>query len=383
MTAGGGTLTFRCRRGYALGEMRRALAGLAVATLVSSCSLESLDPFHTQFDDVEPAKRYYRSTPVPAPGVVTTLTVMSWNVKFGGGRIDFFWDCHGDRTNMSRGEVLSNLEALAEKIEQVDPDILLLQEVDVESKRSDYLDQVQWLLDHGRLNEGAYASQWKADYVPGDGIGRVDSGNAVFSRWPINWALRHSLPLIASDDALTNYFYLKRNMLEVSVDLPGLDDFRIVATHTEAYADDGTKKKHVDRFKAKLDELAAEGVLFIAGGDLNTLPPGSEQVSDFPDSVCEGRFEGDDFSEETDYLYPLYQTYEAETPLADYLADNDPYFTFTSDKNGFWSRKLDYLFTNGDFVPGSSITHQDEESGGMETMSRSDHAPISVELDLP
>lgn len=355
----------------------------ALATIAGLAACDPTDPFRTGFEGRERAKLYEAHELTPPPTSVSTLKAMTWNVKFGGGRIDFFFDCHGDRTNMSRSEVLANLQALAEKIIQVDPDVVLLQEVDVESKRSDYVDELQWLLDHTSLNFAAYASQWRADYVPSDGIGRVDSGNAVLSRWPISSATRIALPLIAEDGALANYFYLKRNILVARIELPGVADFRAIGVHTEAYSRDGTKKKHVDRFHEELVRADAEGALFVAGGDLNTLPPGSVQTSDFDDSACEGRFDGDDFTEEWNWTAPLYLSFDAAIPLTDYVSNNAPYFTFTSDKRGFWNRKLDYLFTNGTFVPGSGLTHQDAASGGLETMSRSDHAPITVELEIP
>jgi endonuclease/exonuclease/phosphatase family metal-dependent hydrolase len=61
-----------------------------------------------------------------------------------------------------------------------------------------------------------------------------------------------------------------------------------------------------------------------------------------------------------------------------YDADNSLYYSFTSDKNGFWNRKLDYIFSNGNFVANSGMVHQDETTGGMKTMPLSDHAPITV-----
>jgi endonuclease/exonuclease/phosphatase family metal-dependent hydrolase len=50
--------------------------------------------------------------------------------------------------------------------------------------------------------------------------------------------------------------------------------------------------------------------------------------------------------------------------------------------DGFWNRKLDYLFTNGRFRVDSAVTHQDTASGGLATMPLSDHAPISVTLEV-
>ena len=121
-----------------------------------------------------------------------------------------------------------------------------------------------------------------------------------------------------------------------------------------------------------------------AGGALNVIPQGSDTTNDYPDSRCEeGRFAADDYSEQLTLLDGLYASYQPAIPLADFESDNAPHFTFTANRDGFWNRKLDYLFTNGTFVPGSSLTHQNEGSGGVATIPLSDHAPISVRLELP
>lgn len=341
------------------------------------------DPFHAGFDDDEPAIVYRATEVQQVPSRPTELVVMTYNIKFGGGRIDFFFDCHGDRVLMTEREVLDNLAGLAQKIVQVDPDVLLLQEVDVASKRSAFVDQLQWLLDHTPLSFAAYASQWRVDFVPSDGLGAVDSGNAVLSRYPILDARRIALPLRSDQSAVERYFYLRRNILHARLDVAG-DVLNVLDLHAEAYAKDGTKRAHIERFEAELAMLSERDEAFLAGGDLNTLPPETEKLFGFPDSVCEDEdFIADDFREETDYLDGLYQDYAEAIPLADYAADNAPYFSHTTDGTGFWNRRLDYLFTNGEFVSGSGLVHQDEAHGGMATMPLSDHAPLSAVLAWP
>lgn len=352
--------------------------GILATGLLAGC-----DFFHTEFEDEEAAALYVARSLTPGATTVDSLLAMTWNVKFGGGRIDFFYDCYGDRVLMDKQEVLAHLEGLARKINQVDPDILLLQEIDVLSKRSAYVDMMQWLLDHTRLNYGAYASQWKADFVPSDGLGRVDDGIAVLSRWPIRSARRIALPLRSDQDALNRYFYLKRAILTTEIPLPGRPDFFVVTTHLEAYTKDDTKRKQVDRLEEELDRIDATGGLLLAGGDFNMIPPGSERVKDFPDSVCEDEdFIADDYSAEAGWLDPLFASYRPSVSLASFQADNTPYFTHTTDKNGFWNRKIDYLFTNGDWVPHSALTHQDVSSGGLATMPLSDHAPVTAYLRI-
>ena len=189
--------------------------------LLGGC--EGFDIFNTHYDeDDKPVSYKAKSVDLP-PTSIETLTVMNWNIKFGGGRLDFFFDCHGDRVLMEKAEVHAHLQGIAHKINQVDPDVLFLQEVDVLSKRSAYVDMAHWILDHTELNYALYGSHWKADFIPSDGLGRMDNGNLILSKYPIEDGKRIDLPLIGEQDALTQYFYLKRNIVEARIDIPGKD----------------------------------------------------------------------------------------------------------------------------------------------------------------
>jgi endonuclease/exonuclease/phosphatase family metal-dependent hydrolase len=285
---------------------------------------------------------------------------------------------------MSKDEVLANLNRLVEVIRKYDPDVLVLQEVDVNSKRDAYVDQMQWLLDHTNLRYGVYASQWKADYVPSDGLGAIDDGNGILSKYPLTGAERIALEQRTEQSGIERYFYLKRNVLRAKLEVPGKAPTYVVATHSDAYSKDGTKHQHIDRFKAELDRLAADGSTVLGIGDLNTLPPGTEKQFGFPDSVCKDEeFIADDYRAEADWLDHLYADFTPEIPLDVYQADNASYFSHSVDKNSFWNRKLDYIFTNATVVPDSGLVHQDKAHGGIDTMPLSDHAPVSVELELP
>lgn len=337
----------------------------------------SCDPFGVRFDDVEPAQ-YYEAATVRRVSVPDRLRVMTYNIKFAGGRVDFFFDCHGDEVLMKREQVIVHLTGLSQVIVDYDPHLLFLQEVDTNSKRSAFVNQVQWLLDHTSLNYAYYASQWRADFVPSDGIGAVDSGNAILSKFPLRDGQRWALPLRSDVGGLTRYFYLRRNLLTADMDV-GFP-LRVVATHAEAYGEDSTQRAHIELFKEQLDAAPGE---VIGGADLNTLPPGSNQVSNFDDSVCRDEFAADDYSAEQTWLRDLYDDYAADVPLAEYQAHQAQYFSHTTDAAGFWNRKLDYLFTNLQVVDGSGLTHQDKDHGGLDTMPLSDHAPVSVEVRLP
>ncbi|WP_199221588.1 endonuclease/exonuclease/phosphatase family protein, partial [Desulfonatronum sp. SC1] len=155
---------------------------------------------------------------------------------------------------MSQDEVIRHLTDVAEFINATQPDLLFIQEIDVDSKRSAFVEQLEWLLNHTHLNYGVYASQWKASFIPSNGLGRMNSGVAILSRWPLSDARRIALPLIKEQNPLVRYFYLKRCLLECTMDING-GQVTLLTTHTEPYAADGTKKRQLDQIFNRLVEL--------------------------------------------------------------------------------------------------------------------------------
>ena len=340
----------------------------------------SCDPFDAIIEDSDEQIVFYESAAKSDQSPpADSLKVGSWNIKFAGGRLDFFFDCYGDRSLMKMAEVETHLEGLAGKINQMEVDVLYLQEVDINAKRSTHIDQVQWLLDRTDFNYAVYASQWKSDYVPSDGIGPIDSGNAILSRYPISNAERIALPLIDEQSGLIQYFYLRRNILKAEITDAQGKAITLLNTHTSAFAKDGTKDKQLEQIKAEVDQLQAEGKSFVLGGDFNSLPPSSQKVNDFSDDVCpkDSDFSANDFSAEANIMLPFYD-YTPLISLIDFALKNEDYFSFTANKDGFWNRKLDFMFTNASFKAG--LVHLDKDRGGMATMPLSDHAPLSGTL---
>jgi endonuclease/exonuclease/phosphatase family metal-dependent hydrolase len=310
---------------------------------------------------------------------VDTLKVMTWNIKFGGARIDFFFDCFGDRAIMSEAEVIQNLEGIAAYIQHLNPDILFIQEIDLNSKRSAHLNQVKWILNHTPLNHAVYAPQWKGSYIPSHKLGRMNSGLAILSKYPLTNAKRIALTAIKNQNPVVRYFYLKRCILTAQTTI-GETTINLLTTHTEAYAQDGTKKLQLQQIKQQMDSLSGSGLMLIAGGDFNAIPPHTVKVKGFPDSVCQGDYLPDDFSAETLWMMPFYNDFHAAITLKDYQKNNSPYFTHSVDKNSFWNRKLDYLFCNQPFIVGSGITHQSDAVGNYTPMMVSDHCPITGQI---
>ena len=349
--------------------------------VISLSTLTGCDPFHTKIEDQEIKVFTYEAVSkkgnLPTP---SSLNIVTWNIKFGGARVDFFFDCYGDEVLMNETEVLANMAGLSEKIRQMDPDIIFLQEVDVDSKRSGYVDQVQYILDHSDLNYGVYAAQWLADFVPNHGIGQMNSGNAILSKYPLTNSERIALPLICEQSGIKKYFYLRRNILTANVTI-NANKIEVLCTHTSAYSNDGTKTQQIRIIKSKLSSIDAKGNDFIIGGDFNNIPPQTIKYCEFDDAVCpdDSDFKFSPCSVLVNDLpvMEIFDEYDAAITQEMYLKNQSLYFSYTSNKDGFWNRKLDYIFTNGNFKSGDGMVHQDISTGGMITMPLSDHAPIS------
>jgi endonuclease/exonuclease/phosphatase family metal-dependent hydrolase len=347
----------------------------------------SCDPLVTTFDDTENAVMYKSGSIQSPPAQVDQVKVMTWNIRFGAARLPWFGDSCGDRVILSEDEVKHNLKALAEFINTAEPDILFINEIDIESKRTAYIDQVQWLLDHTYFNYGVYASNWKSQFIPSDGLGRMNMGNAVLSRWKINEAVRIKLPLRGDQDALTEYFYLRRNILKTKISLPNLDNFYAVTAHLSAFSTDDTKQKQVDKFIETLENINNDGGIFIAGGDFNLLPPNAFKTDYCIEDMCSDESyhqpgddpfhkEGSYFTPERTWLQPVYNLYQPAVSLVTYGSNESHYFTHTPKTDRYWDRKIDYLFTNAQWIAGSDSTYQN-------IFELSDHAPVSAEWELP
>lgn len=383
------------------------LSIICAALLFTQCDLLAwIDPFNTQFSDISEAVRYEAAAKSNIPTSPTTLTVMTWNIKYAGGEFTFFWEKDGTKYNMSAGEVNYALDGIIEYINSINPDILLIQEIDIEATRSAYIDMCQRLIEGTEMNYGAYASIWHSDFVPQAGLQRMDMGNMTLSRYPITEATRINLPSPTDHDAVTEYFYMQRNLLRTKIDIPDFTtDFYVLNIHTEPFSTESknpkeghTKWKHINVLYEEMTKLQNEGAVVLAGGDLNAIPNysaatfGFEGLADYAADAAK-TYEG----EET-WLDPLIinaafnnavvNIENFNLPAFDEEAEQKLYYTFPATyksedpepPGGYWNRTLDYLFSNSTFTAGGYV---DQTIASYTVLERilSDHAPIIAILE--
>jgi endonuclease/exonuclease/phosphatase family metal-dependent hydrolase len=362
---------------------RLLFIGLLILLLILSRSCEMPA---TSFKEVEDAVSVEKSIKSSAPAPDSSIIVMSWNIRYGMGRGPWFGDACGYQVIYSRDTIIRNIQLIVSRINEVQPDILILQEAELNSSRSAYVDEVSWILNNTYFNYAAYGYQWKAQFVPSDGLGRINEANVIFSRWPLKDSKRIQLELRNDLGALERYFYERFCMVESVAEIPGFKDLSVINIHAVAFATDDTKYKHLVKFKDEIDLINQNGGYFVAGGDLNTIPPGSIKTDYCIEDMCSGESfhqpgdnpqhkEGSNYAPETEWLVPIYDQYSNIIPLSVYSADEEKYFTHTTRPGHFWDRTLDYIFTNSRWRDGASFVRQD-------FLTESDHAPVGGELIL-
>jgi endonuclease/exonuclease/phosphatase family metal-dependent hydrolase len=366
--------------------MRLSSLAITLAAVAAGC-----EPLATKWEaEREPVPIHHRSQVTPsADAAPARLKVMAWNIKYGAGRIDFWFDMWGDRVQMTADEVDANLAGIYALINEVNPDVLVTEEIEINSRRSAYINMVLGILEHTRMNYAAYMPTWRSRYIPSEGVGRMDLGNAIFSVYPITFAERIRQVDRSDQDPLTAYFYLHRAVGRAVI-AAGPREVAVMVVHTEAYDTDRTKAKQTDQI---FQLMSDESLPFVVGGDFNAIPPGSLKVERFndehPDSI------GTEF-EQPPYdladMVPFYDDFLPHVTLDRYgttLASQRRYFTHSvigrdkigsQGEPGFWNRQLDYLFIRAPdrWVPGTTDVLQQRGDSGIagDPMLLSDHAPV-------
>lgn len=207
------------------------------------------------------------------------LKVLSWNIQFlaGKGHV-FFFDVPGNKgpeERPDREDIERTLPEVVRIIQEENPDVILLQEVDDGAARTYGDDQLARILALLPKSYGEHASAyyWKMPYVPHPRIrGSVGMKLTALSKYKMKSAIRYALPQ-AVHPPIVRWFQFRRALLEVRLPVEGGKDLVLMDSHLEAFMQDGIVKKQemdfLDQHLATLDSLP-----WIMGADMNLLPPG-------------------------------------------------------------------------------------------------------------
>ncbi|MCF7876463.1 endonuclease/exonuclease/phosphatase family protein [Candidatus Bipolaricaulota bacterium] len=315
-----------------------------------------------QPDQVQPASvNSSKSAPTIPSGA--ELKLFNWNVQFMAGKgYDFYYE-GGEDTRPTPEDIDQTTEEVVRAIEEEDPDIILLQEVDDGAKRTDHEDQLKNLM--GKLPDEyqshASAFYWKAAFSPHPKIlGSVGMKLSVISKYKMESARRHQLAL-KPDNWFVRQFDLKRTALEVRFPRKEGEDFVVFNTHLTAFAyGSDVRQRQVEEIQGLLEERSEGGYPWVIGGDFNLRPP--------------GRDEG---SSDNEAIKKLFDDYRAVPGYEEVNGPNpeDWYTHFPNNPEiAGPDSTIDYYFLSGSVSLGDHYVRQEG------TLKISDHLPVVAEV---
>lgn len=208
---------------------------------------------------------------------IDEITIYTWNVGYAGldQSSDFFYD-GGKMVRPTRAKVESNIKGIVEELTSWnDTDFILLQEVDICSKRSWYF-PLKDKISKSLMNEfplSVFSKNYDVKYIPYpifQPMGKVCSGLLTLSKHPIHSAQR--VDFSANFPFPKGLFFLNR-CFQVNR-LKYLDNELIVInTHHSAFDGGKLKSQEMEILKSFILQEYHQGNYVIVGGDWNQVPP--------------------------------------------------------------------------------------------------------------
>ncbi len=200
------------------------------------------------------------------------LTVATWNVGFGAYSADYSFFMDGGKESRARSKEAArdNVLAAAERLREMQPDLVLAQEVDIDSTRSYHVDQRALIEESFPGHSAVFAQNYDSSYLfypLTEPIGASKSGILTLSNARIEGSVRRSLPVEAGFRKLLD---LDRCYDVSRIPLSDGGELCLFNLHLSAYTADGGIA--TEQLRILLAEMAAEraaGRYVIAGGDFN------------------------------------------------------------------------------------------------------------------
>lgn len=200
--------------------------------------------------------------------------IMTYNIGYGGldANHDFFMDGGIGVRVENEKIILNNIVGDLQLIKEENPDILLIQEMDENSKRSYYINQILEFNDFLK-NNSVFAYNFLTKFVPipiNSPLGKISSGLYTNSKFNIESSIRIQQPVFFN--RIVRLFNLKRAILETRYKIKDSNKELVVFNlHIDAYVDNEAKKAQTKQIVDLLEKEYENGNYVIAGGDFNRI----------------------------------------------------------------------------------------------------------------
>lgn len=301
---------------------------------------------------------------VSLPDSAEEFSFLIWNIGYGGlgAKSDFFFD-GGEGVRPSEEQAKEYLAGIVAYLKTAPEDFLLLQEVDIDSRRSWHVDQA--FVISQALPERAHSTaiNYDSKFVPQpitNPYGKCKGGLFSLSRYAPVSASRIAL----APDAKwpVGLFMLDRCILQWRYPLSGGKELVVLNLHLSAYDDGTVKQSQMETLKKLVTDEYAKGNYVVAGGDWNQSPPG--YTSPLPGIAATVQMNVDENFPAPGWVW----AYDASTPT---------------------NRKLNEVYTEGrtgidviDFFLLSPNVELTEVKGDNLRFKDSDHQPVRIKIRL-
>ncbi|MGN0365391.1 MAG: endonuclease/exonuclease/phosphatase family protein [Suilimivivens sp.] len=198
--------------------------------------------------------------------------IMTYNIGFGAYDRDFSFFMDGGRQSWADDEesVIAGVCSMGEVINDVNPDFVLLQEVDIDGTRSYHVNQLELLNQFVKGYYYNYAQNYDSPFLffpPWQPHGANKSGLVTYSRAKITDAMRRSLPI---SENFSKFLDLDRCYSISRIPTENDKQLCIYNVHTSAYG--GSDEIRTAQLATLYEEMEAdyrEGNYVICGGDFN------------------------------------------------------------------------------------------------------------------
>ena len=289
---------------------------------------------------------------LPATATLATgkqYTAVTYNIGFGAYTPDytFFMDegYMADGTYkvgehsvaVSKESVIACTEGAISEVEALDPDFILLQEVDTDSTRSYQVNQKEAFESAFSDDASAFAVNFHSAFLAypiSEMHGIVNAGLLSLSDTHVDSAERRSYPV--DESFPTKFFDLDRCFLVEHIPVEGGHELVLINSHMSAYDEGGLiRQQQLELLCSVLEKEVGEGDYVIVGGDWNHALAGSVELYESQQLVPPWVFEFDET------VLPAGFSVVAADNLADVptcRGDDIPYekgVTYTTTVDGF------------------------------------------------
>ncbi|MCR4695209.1 MAG: endonuclease/exonuclease/phosphatase family protein [Pseudobutyrivibrio sp.] len=203
-------------------------------------------------------------------------TISSSNMGFGAYSDDysFFMDGGTESWAYSKESAQNNITGQTQSVMDISPDIMLFQEVDIDSTRSYHLDEYELIRDllFDRGFEYAYTFAQNYDspflmYPLNQPHGASKAGLVTASDFSISSAIRRSLPI---EEGFTKLIDLDRCYSKNYIQVANGSQLVLYNVHLSAYTTNpSTAENQVKMLNEDMTSELEKGNYIIAGGDMN------------------------------------------------------------------------------------------------------------------